>query len=192
MHRGSTKDIFECVGRIKKRKMMKTMSKGFAVCLSRDFFLALLALTWTPALATDLSLSPLDVIHKNGQLIATDGKSRCTLKKDGSFSSFPLAETGFATQGKWKFESLSQGLTVVVDGHWFMVNALWPNDDVRTMKLAIHSGVLRETGNPQTDTYKCSFTIEDMNYELHLPSLKMAPLPPVKMTVDGLDIQDNK
>lgn len=157
--------------------------------MNRHFILMPLVctLTWTQALATDLRLSPLDVISLNGQLNARDGIMTYTLTKDGSFSSFPLAMSGTWVQGKWKLESSSKGLTVQVEGTWGGVNQISPKDNFMTMKLVIHTGILQDTSHPETDIYKCSVTVEDMKYEYHAVPLKITPLPPGKMTVGGSD-----
>jgi len=133
----------------------------------------LFTLAWTPTLATDQSLLPSEVISLNQQLNARDGITNYTFKKDGSFSLFPMAMSGTWVQGKWKdMESSSKGLTVQIEGHWGGVNQVSPNNQFVTMSLVIHPGILQNTGNPETDIYKCSVTVEDAKYDVHLPSVK--------------------
>ena len=115
----------------------------------------LLALTKTGASATDLSLSPLEVIHRNGVLNATDGKGLYTLKKNGRFTSSSGVMSGVMIVGKWKLVSGSKDLTVEVKGTWSMLNAI-SADEVRTVKLVIHPGILKDTGHTDSDVYQCA------------------------------------
>ena len=140
------------------------------------------ALTWTSALATDRWLSPLDVISFRGQLNARDGIMIYTLKKDGSFSSSPLAMSGTWVQGKWKLESSSNGLRIQVEGRWGGVNQSSPSDQFITMRLMIQPGFLQDNGRPETDSYKCSVTVDDTKHDFYAPPLNIAPLPPEKLT----------
>ncbi len=134
------------------------------------------ALTWGLTLATDPTwtvtnrrLSPFDVIFLNGQLNARDGIMAYTLKKDGSFSSFPLAVSGTWIEGQWKLESSSNGFTVQVEGRWGGVNQVSPNNQFITMRVMIQPGLLQDTGHPGTDSYKCSVAISEATHELHTP-----------------------
>ena len=116
------------------------------------FVLMLSGLSSPMPSATDLSLSPLEVIHRNGQLNVTDGKRVYTLKSDGSFCSFSGLMSGVVIQGKWKIKISSDTLTVEIKASWKRVNTI-SQDEVKTAILEIHSGVLHDTGRPQTDLY---------------------------------------
>lgn len=144
-----------------------------------------LALAWGPILAanpqeraTNRQLSPFDVISLKGQLNARDRIRAYTLKKDGSFSSFPMGMSGTWVQGKWKLESSSQGLRVHVEGKWGGVNQLSPDDQFITMQVMIQPGTLQDTGHPETDSYTCSVVVSDTK-TFTAPRLKITPFPPL-------------
>jgi hypothetical protein len=105
-----------------------------------------------------------------------------TLKKDGSFSSSPLAMSGTWVQGKWKLENSSNGLRVQVKGRWGGVNQSSPNDQFITMTLMIQPGILHDIGHPETDSYECSVAVNDTKEDFHVSSLNIPPLPSAKLT----------
>jgi hypothetical protein len=106
-----------------------------------------------------------------------------TLKRDGSFSSSPLAMSGTWIQGRWKVLTSSNDLSVQVEGRYGGINQTSPLNQFITERLTIQPGILHDTSHPETDTYRCSVTVNDSEADIpQLHPLNLAPLRPAKFS----------
>jgi hypothetical protein len=110
--------------------------------------------------------NPSDVLKQDGVLRISDGSSYYEFRTNGTFSSFPVGNSGRCFKGTWKSTDNPNAcsFTVTAKMYWMNGGGSQPTDDWEIIFRVFHDGLKKPspTKGPRPEVYDCYFYIEEL------------------------------